>query len=123
LAGSVERLGRLRRSNFNQVLRKHLHGLPIQAHNGTAPDLLERHLTEQMTSWLYCPNAAEQVVVELTYVGESNPVARRIADFLTPALVDRAVQSAAIQACKLHNSANGNAGISATLLAECIESQ
>src|SRR5439155_17333706 len=64
---NVEHFGRLNRRSFCEVLRKHLRGLPIQSHNGTSQEGLERHLAEQIATWLYCPNAgSEQGMVELT---------------------------------------------------------
>jgi SpoVK/Ycf46/Vps4 family AAA+-type ATPase len=120
---SVEKFGRLNRRSFCEVLRKHLRGLPIQSHNGTSQDGLERQLAEQLTTWLYCPNAAGQGVVELTYMGDANPVTRRMCDFLTPALVERAVQEAAGRACRLQRAGQGRPGLSASLLGASIESQ
>jgi hypothetical protein len=121
--GNVEHFGRLDRRAFNQVLRKHIAGLPMQSHNGTSQDGLEKALAERITSWLYAPNSDGQTIVELTYIGEAHPTPRRMGEFLTPAIVDRAVQQAASQACSLQAAQQGPPGLSAVLVAQCIEQQ
>jgi len=80
-------------------------------------------LAEQITAWLYAKNADGQGVVELTYVGDANPVTRRMCDFLTPALVERAVQNGSGRACRLQIAGIDRPGLSAAILAEAIESQ
>jgi len=68
-------------------------------------------------------NPGTEAHPELTYVGDANPVTRRICDFLTPALVERAVQNGAGRACRLQIAGIERPGLSAAILAEAIESQ
>lgn len=100
IGGSVEKFGRLNRSGFVSVLQKHLQGLPLAANNGDAPEELQRRLIRGLTDWLYSPNGADRGLVELTYVGATVPEVRHRRDFLTGAMIDRAVQQAADETVK-----------------------
>src|SRR5437762_2238547 len=117
LGQTVEMFGRLRRRSFCEVLRKRLGGLPIESNNGCTSEQLEAQLAQRITTWAYCRNGEDRGVVELSYVGDATADLRRISDFMTPALVDRAVQQAASRACR------DELKLSDDLLAECIEEQ
>ena len=55
----------------------------------------ERRLLRDATDWLFSANGHDRGQVELTFVGASTPVVKHRRDFLTGAMVDRAVQQAA----------------------------
>jgi SpoVK/Ycf46/Vps4 family AAA+-type ATPase len=122
--GTIERFGRLARTACRQVLAKHVRGLPFKTHNGHRPEDLEREATAQITAWLFCPQSADQPLAEVTYVGTVAPVSKYRKDFLTPALIDRAVQQAAAEACR--NARRGdseNAGLTVRDIASAIDQQ
>jgi hypothetical protein len=96
-AGSLERFGRLSRRSFAAVIEKRLHGLPLRAEQGQ-PTV--RGVTRRVTDWLYSPNGGDPGQVEITFVGSSTPVVKYRRDFMTAALVARAVEDAAAAACR-----------------------
>ena len=100
VGGSIETFGRLNRLAFRAVLQKLVRGLPAASNNGCTQEDLWKQFINDMTAWLYGPNS-DTGVVELTYAGSTTPVVKHRRDFLTGALVDRAVQQAAIEACQL----------------------
>jgi ATP-dependent 26S proteasome regulatory subunit len=121
--GTTERFGRLGRRSFVAVLRKHLRGLPFVAENGAGPDEAERRAVGDLTAWLFSPNGADRGQVELTYVGSSAPVLNYRRDFLTGALVDRAVQQAAAEACRAERAGAARPGLSSALLVSTFDRQ
>jgi hypothetical protein len=103
------------RATFRAVVQKQLAGRPFAgAHTaGRAAAELE--------AWLYADDG-EPAVVELVYVGESTPEKKQRRDFLTAALIDRAVQQACGAACDAEFR-GGVGGLSPALLARAIEDQ
>jgi ATP-dependent 26S proteasome regulatory subunit len=99
IGGKVSVFGRLKRSGFTSVLQKHVRGLPAFSNNGSTQEELWTQFTNDLVAWLYGPNS-DTGVVELTYAGSTTPVVKCRRDFLTGALVDRAVQQAADEACE-----------------------
>jgi ATP-dependent 26S proteasome regulatory subunit len=100
VGGSIETFGRLSRSAFRAVLQKLLRGLPLASNNGCTLEEVWKQTVHDMTAWLYGPDS-DSGLVELTYAGSTTPVIKHRRDFLTGALVDRAVQQAADEACQL----------------------
>jgi hypothetical protein len=124
IGGTVEQFTRLtRRGAFMAVLQKHLRGLPLCSDNGCAPAELERKFVSDLTAWLFSPNASERGVVELTCAGSTTPQVRHRRDFLTGALVDRAVQQAAREACEAEHLGLGGPGVSFELLVRAFDDQ
>jgi len=92
--GTVTRFGRMDRFTFRAVLEKLL-GLRPFAHG----DGQRRRTSADLTAWLFAKNAQGVGQVQLTFVGQAHPVVKHRRDFLTAALLDRAVQAASLQAC------------------------
>jgi ATP-dependent 26S proteasome regulatory subunit len=97
--GTVSHFGRLDRSAFRAVLHKHLNGRPFRGQNGASNDAWRRRMVAELTAWLFSPNGNDAGQVEITFVGQPNPVLKHRRDFLTGGLVDRAVQQATRGAC------------------------
>jgi hypothetical protein len=121
--GTTERFGRLTRRSFLAVLHKHLRGLPVQSDNGFAPAELQRRLGADVAGWLFSANGQDRGQVELTYAGATAPVLKYRRDLLTGALVDRAVQEAAAEACRAERLGAGQPGLTAGLLIAAFERQ
>jgi ATP-dependent 26S proteasome regulatory subunit len=121
--GTTERFGRLGRRSFVAVLRKHLRGLPFVAEKEVDPAEAERRAVGDLTAWLFSPNGADRGQVELTYVGSSAPALKYRRDFLTGALVDRAVQQAAAEACRAERAGAARPGLSSALLVSTFDGQ
>jgi ATP-dependent 26S proteasome regulatory subunit len=122
VGGSIEVFGRLKRSAFKAVLQKHVTRLPAASNNGyTQPELWTR-MTDDLAAWLYSPNG-DQGIVELTYAGSTTPVVKCRRDFLTGALIDRAVQQAATEACAAEERGVGVPGVTLEHLMRAINDQ
>ena len=79
-------------------------------------------MSQNLTSWLFSPNSEQQDIVELDCAGsETLPKSRR--DFLTPALVQRAVHQAAQQACQLEVDGCESPGLTMDSLAKAFDDQ
>ena len=61
--------------------------------------------------------------MELTYQGNNKPVVKYRRDFITPALIDRAVQDAASEAWTQSIGDNPDAGITTKLLVKSLDNQ
>lgn len=93
IGGAVEIFGRLDARAFDEILKRHLDGLPLENHRRGAV----RGIVERLNAWLFTTDE-DKGVVELTYHGRSGTDVRYRRDFLTGALIDRAVQEAALRA-------------------------
>jgi len=82
-----------------------------------------RRFVQDLTAWLFSPNGADPGLVELTFAGSTTPVVKRRADFLTGALVDRAVQQAAAEACHAEYHGLGGPGVSLDQLMRAFHEQ
>ncbi len=122
IGGSIETLGRLNRPAFRSVLQKHVRGLPAASNNGCTQEEVWRQFINDLTAWLFGPNA-DQGVVELTYAGSTVPVIKYRRDFLTGALVDRAVQQAATEACRAAATDPANEGVTLVQLMRALNAQ
>lgn len=123
VGGSIEVFGRLKRRSFLAVLEKLTRDLPVAANNGCTPqELWGRHI-QTLAAWLFSPNGPDTGLVELTYAGSTTPVVKYRRDFLTGALVDRAVQQAADEACKSEIRGAAEPGITIEQLACALEAQ
>ena len=125
IGGTIHHFGRLGRRGFAAVLDKQLRGRPLVYGNGnlTAADR-ERAMVSDLAAWLYSPNGSDPGVVELSYVGAANAETRFRRDFMTGALVGRAVQQACREAAKLQAANGGDrSGVTLDQLARSLDQQ
>ena len=91
--------------------------------------MIRRGVVGDVTAALYSPNGADEPLIEIEFAGTSAPSLRYRRDFLTGSVVDRAVQQAAEQACRieracrLENSDTVTPGLTAAVLIDAIEDQ
>jgi ATP-dependent 26S proteasome regulatory subunit len=110
--GTIEHFTRLDRAGFMAVLEKHIAGLPV---NGGS----EKELIETVTSLVYPEN--DNPIVKLKFQGGGGESKCR-KDFLTGAIIDRAVQQAADLACRSEH-AGDKGGVSAEEIMAAINGQ
>ena len=123
VGGGVETFGRLDKAAFRSVLHKHVQRLPLASNNGYSPEELRRDLVNQLTAWLYSPNTNEPGLVELTFAGSTTPVIKHRRDFISGALVERAVQQAAREACRACLAGTGARGLTVEQLMRAFHQQ
>ncbi len=124
IGGTVEHFGRLNRKGaFVAVLQKHIHRLPLFSNNGHLPAELQRKMIADVTGWLFSPNGADRGVVELMYAGATTPQVRYRRDFLTGALIDRAVRQAAEETCRNETHEGGAPGLKFETLVRAFDEQ
>ncbi len=99
VGGAVERFGRLTRREFTLVLDKQLVGRPIACESSETEPEARRRLVAEVSSWVHGPQHSREPIVELTFAGSTSRVAKSVADVLTAAHVDLAVQRAAEAGC------------------------
>ncbi|NNE91478.1 MAG: AAA family ATPase [Verrucomicrobiales bacterium] len=101
VGGIIEKFGRLDRDGFRTVLEKQISRLPIKG--GPEP------VVAGLTAWLFSPNGSDPGVIELDYTGSTNPDKRYRRDFLTGALINRAVRQASeAAATEAYEGKNGS---------------
>ena len=122
VGGSIETFGRLNRVSFRSVLQKLVRGLPAASANGCTQEEIWKQSINDLTAWLFGPNS-DQGVVELTYAGSTTPVIKCRRDFLTGALVDRAVQQAAAEAFQSERETPAAGGVTLVHLMRALNSQ
>ncbi|MBU1910205.1 MAG: ATP-binding protein [Verrucomicrobia bacterium] len=117
----THRFARLaKRQAFQAVMDKQLQRLPLAGPDPAGE--LKRVCVLELASWLYAVENQE-AVVELLYVGSGEAVPKFRRDFLTPALLNRAVIQAAEQACRRETGSTGPQGATVTELKEAIDQQ
>jgi ATP-dependent 26S proteasome regulatory subunit len=116
--GTVERFGRVGRFDFRAILAKHLRGRPFQE-----GDEGRRRALANLTIWLFAPNSAEPGAVELTFVGQPNPVTKHRRDFVTAGLIDRAIQQAARGCCNDEWESGENTWLTTERLMSALDDQ
>jgi ATP-dependent 26S proteasome regulatory subunit len=116
--GTIVSFGRADRFSFRAILEKQLGTRPFQG-----GDEVRREALADITSWLFAPNAADPGQVEISYVGQQNPVVMHRRDFVTAGLVDRAVQQAMGEACDAEWSGSQNSGVTAEMLMAALDQQ
>lgn len=123
VGGSIEYFGRLTRRAFTAVLDKLTRGLPAAANNGcTQREIWDGHI-QDLAAWFFSPNGSDAGMVELTYAGSTRPVVKYRRDFLTGALVDRAVQQAAAEASQAELQSGARPGITLEQLTRAFDAQ
>jgi len=123
IGGTIEHFGRLNKKSFVAILQKHLRRLPVVANNGCTPQEIQRRFVVDLTAWLFSPNGSDRGLVELTYAGSTTPAVRCRRDFLTGALIDRAVQQAATAASHAEAQGAPRPGVSFELLVQAFDQQ
>lgn len=119
IGGQVEHFGRLDRVGFVDVIKKHVEGLPAANGNGKSQKALWKENINELEEWLYGEEDAG--VIELSIKG-SSPLIRYRRDFLTGALIDRAVQESSHSAWE-ESLSNPEAGISTEYIKGAIAHQ
>jgi len=122
--GTIERFGRLAKRSFVAVLTKHLRDLPLYVPKLTSKSATPlQEVVGEVTNWLYCPRGTDPGQAEVTFAGSTVPVTKYRRDFLTGALVDRAVQQAADEACRAERAGSKTPGVTARMLITAFDQQ
>jgi hypothetical protein len=121
IGARVERFGHLDRRGFTQVLMKRLRDLPLAGENGD-PLRPRQRLVSNVTAWLFSPNGSDPGQVELTIANSAEKVLKYRRDFLTGAVVDRAVEDACGEACNLEFD-QSEQGLDAEMLMLSLDNQ
>ncbi len=117
----LEFFPRLNRSSFPAVLRRHVENLPVASHNGsTASELWTRNV-QGLTALLFGPES--EPVLEVTFAGTTTPQPKYHRDFLTPSLVQRAVEEAAREAVRRELEGRDPVGLTGGALLRAIDAQ
>lgn len=98
IGGQVEHFGRLDRSGFVDVLKKHVEGLPAADGTGKSQKQLWKEGISQIEDWLYSEEN-DSGIIELNVKGGKS-IVKYHRDFMTGALIDRSVQQSASSAWK-----------------------
>jgi len=118
IGGSVERFGRLDQAAFADVVKKLVRGLPAAKTSDKGQHQLWTEILAELENWLYADDTG---VAELSLSG-LGPAIKYRRDFLTGALVDRAVQESSLEAWQ-EALTNPDAGLSAEHLKDAIIEQ
>lgn len=118
IGGSVEVFGRLDQQGFTEILAKHVSGLPVVNKDGKLDPKATNGVVKATSRQLF----EDSGVVELTYQGH-DPVIKHHRDFLTGALIDRAVQQAASEAWGMALARQPDCGLSEGLLVKALHQQ
>jgi ATP-dependent 26S proteasome regulatory subunit len=116
--GFVEHFGRLGRRVFEEILTKQVKGIPFASTAGKDGSTA----IADITAWLFGPNA-DTGVAELIYAGSTQPLTKMRRDFLTGALVERAVQQASAEACQQQEDGCEDPGLTTAQLASAFAEQ
>lgn len=116
----VEHFTRLNRQVFEEVLMKTVNGIPFARFDGRNTN--GHGVVTDITAWLYGANS-DPGVVELVYAGSTQAITKHRRDFLNGALVERAVQNAAEQACEEQEDGARNPGLTTAKLQEALAEQ
>lgn len=113
IGGSVEIFGRLDQKGFSEILRKHVDGLPSEKPWKSIISAVNDHLFGER----------DRGIVALDYSGHQEPVVKFKRDFLTGALIDRAVQSASQEAWELSINKDPDIGLTAGMITNSLDQQ
>jgi len=123
IGGSIENFSRLKRRSFMAVLEKLTRGRPVAGNNGCTQQELWDSYIQNLAAWFFSPNGSDTGLVELTFAGATTPVIKYRRDFLTGALVDRAMQQAADEASQAEADGRAPPGITFEQLVRAFEAQ
>jgi ATP-dependent 26S proteasome regulatory subunit len=121
--GTVTTFGEMNRSTFRAVIQKHLRGRPLLRANGDSEEEQQRRVVADLTAWLFSPNGSDPGQVELTFVGQPNPVIKYRRDFITGGLIDRAIDDASHRACDREWRGAEESGLSTEQLMCAVDAQ
>jgi len=109
IGGRTEKFGHLTRRGFVQVLTKRLRDLPLAADGGEDPNKARQRMAGDAAAWLFSPNGSDAGQLELTLAGSAEKIVKFRRDFLTGAVIDRAVEEACDEICarELQGDAQG----------------
>ncbi len=96
---------------------------PFGGKTATSEDAAQRRVVADLTAWLFAPNGSDPGQVEITFVGQPNPVVKHRRDFLTGGLVDRAINEASHDACDEEWRGAEESGLSTERLMCALDSQ
>ncbi len=116
--GMITTFGRVTRHSFRRVLETQLRDRPFVGEEDG-----RRQAVNDLTGWLFSPNGTDSGQVEISYVGQPNPVVRHRRDFVTAGLVDRAVQQASSLACDDEWQGSAPPGLTTEALMSAIDTQ
>jgi len=117
IGGTVETFGRLNQKAFVDILHKHTRDLPAEGGDGSPKRW--KAIIADVEHWLYDEH---EPVVELQCQGQ-NPLVKHRRDFLTGAMIDRAVQEASTEAWEMAIGGEPESGLSTVQLAEALDRQ
>jgi ATP-dependent 26S proteasome regulatory subunit len=120
--GTITHFGRLDRRGFSSVLAKHLRARRFRDDYGPQAEA-ERRALREVTGWLFSRNGHDHGQVEITFLGSATPEVRYRRDFVTGALVDRAVNEACSAACRAEYRGEDRPGVTGPLLIAAFERQ
>lgn len=121
--GRVEHFGRMERRAFRAVLECQLRDRAFRRGDAESETAARHRAVADLAAWLFAPNQSEPGQVELTYVGASSPVVKHRRDFLTAALVDRAVDQASKTAAHAEWLGDAEPGLTSAGLMTAIDEQ
>jgi ATP-dependent 26S proteasome regulatory subunit len=119
--GEVVRLRALDRRSFAAVLEKQLRKRRLRAGLGEAGEARAR-LVAELTSWVFAP-ASDPGQVEIHLLGTPAPLVKHRRDFMTAALVQRAVERASQVACLAGRAGDPDPGLDRAALARALHDQ
>jgi len=122
VGGTITHFGRLTRKGFRSVLAKHLRGRRFREDYGPQ-EAAERHVLQEVTDWLFSRNGHDHGQVAITFTGSTTPEVRFRRDFLTGALVDRAVNESCVEACRAEYLGEDEPGLTSSTLIFAIDRQ
>lgn len=123
VGGTIEHFGRLTRKGTAAVLDKHLARLPLPGEFGEGADSRRGRVRREVLDWLFGQSGDDPPLVEVTYVGSSQPVPFYRRALLTGGLIDRAAQQAAQAGCRREAADGDDAGVTCELLIEALDRQ
>lgn len=112
IGGSVEYFGRLKPREFVSILEKHLHRRPT---NGDRDSIVKN-----TAEWFF--GGEDRGQIKLLYTNKETETKYR-RDFLTGAMIDRAVQEACFDACRNEANGGGESGLSVVALLRAFSRQ
>ncbi|MFI5382113.1 MAG: AAA family ATPase [Tepidisphaerales bacterium] len=122
MGGEIVRFGRLSTPRaFRAVLTKLIRKLPC-AGDEADPAAARHRVVNEVVDWLFGSDA-EEGMVELDVASASQPLVKHRRDFITGALVDRAIQQAAAQACREHELGSDRPGLTTEMICEALDNQ
>jgi hypothetical protein len=120
---TIETFSRLDRRGFLAVLEKQLRNLPVSSKEGSSPREGTGQLLADAASWFFSPNGADKGQVEIRFHGSSEPAIKYKRDFLTGALVQRAVHQAAAAARREEWHGSESPGLTSQGLLKALDRQ